>query len=381
MYEQYLVTDSGKLRQIEDALLSSYFKNYDQDFLQTETGKEDIKANVYRRYDRALLHAVPWVARQIDLRGKTVVEIGSGTGSSTAAFAHFVEKIDGYDIDAQALAGARARLEVMELNNVVLHHIAPENLVSTLRDNHADGADIVLLFAVLEHQTIRERQETLKLCWEMLKPDGLLVVTETPNLLQYSDLHTSLLPFLHLLPTELYARYADRSPREGFGGCFANADSMSLRDLDTSIMRWGRGVSYHDFELALGKDHGKHLVAHGFEEEILSWVEVHFEEELLRHYFLVKKLHVPLAFSRIVLNLIYKKSEAPAPELAPPPENIFIAEKQLLREKEFVISSLNKRLAAAEQQLNEVLSSKRWLLGNLLAAPYRKLKELLASQK
>jgi hypothetical protein len=241
--------------------------------------------------------------------------------------------------------------------------------------------DIVLLFAVLEHQTIRERQETLKLCWEMLRPDGLLVITETPNLLQYTDLHTSLLPFLHLLPTELYARYADRSPREGFGGCFAKADSMSLRDLDTSIMRWGRGVSYHDFELALGKNHGRHLVAHGFEEEILSWVEVHFEEELLRHYFLVKKLDVPLAFSRIVLNLIYKKSEMPAPELAPPPENIFIADKQQLIEQDFVISSLNKRLAAAEQQLNEVMSSKRWLLGNLLAAPYRKLKELLASLK
>ena len=112
MYDTYIVKDSEKLRQIEEALLASYFKNYDQDFLSTETGKEDIKANVYRRYNKALQHAVPWVAKQIDLQGKTLVEIGSGTGSSTAAFAHFVEKIDGYDIDEQALAGARARLEV-----------------------------------------------------------------------------------------------------------------------------------------------------------------------------------------------------------------------------------------------------------------------------
>ncbi|MCI5158248.1 MAG: class I SAM-dependent methyltransferase [Candidatus Electrothrix sp. AUS1_2] len=357
-------------------MLTSYFKNYDQDFLRTETGKEDIKANVYRRYNKALLHAVPWVAKQIDLRGKTLVEIGSGTGSSTAAFAHFVKKIDGYDIDAQALAGAQARLEVMELANAELHLIAPEDLVDTLKERHTDGVDIILLFAVLEHQTIKERHETLKLCWDLLNPDGVLVVTETPNLLQYTDLHTSLLPFLHLLPAELYARYASRSPREGFSNCFSKAASLSAEELETVIMRWGRGASYHDFELALGRDHAQYLVANGFEPEILSWVEVHFEEELLRHYFQVKQLAVPPAFSRVVLNLIYKKSDNMTPQLAPVPEPIFLADRQLVRDQETTIRVLSEQLAAAQQQLNDVVTSKRWRLGNLLAAPYRKLKSL-----
>ncbi|WP_417911473.1 class I SAM-dependent methyltransferase [Candidatus Electronema sp. TJ] len=380
MYEQHILNDSGTLRQIEEALLATYFKNYDQDFLQTETGQEDIKANVFRRYNNALAHVVPWVARQIDLRGKTLVEIGSGTGSSTAAFAHFVEKIDGYDIDAQALAGAQARLEVMGLNNVALHLVAAEQLVATLRENHPNGADIVLLFAVLEHQTIRERHETLQLCWQLLNPDGLLVVTETPNLLCYTDLHTSELPFLHLLPSELYVRYADRSLREGFGKGFASLDSMPTEQLDRTIMRWGRGVSFHDFELAIGKEHGKYLVANGFEPEILTWFDVSLEEELLRHYFLTKKLDVPLAFSRVVLNVIYKKSERllPEPELASAPESIFVADKYLLREQNFVINRLNEQLTAAEKHLNEVLASKRWRIGNLIAAPYRKLKALLS---
>ncbi|MCW5207409.1 class I SAM-dependent methyltransferase, partial [Desulfobulbus sp. US2] len=177
MYDKYIVQDSDKLRRIEEALLATYFKNYDQEFLTTETGKEDIKANVHRRYNSALKHVVPWVAKRIDLTGKTLLEIGSGTGSSTAAFAHFVDKIDGYDIDEQALAGARVRMEVMELDNVALHLVAPENLVDTLKENHADGVDIILLFAVLEHQTIQERHETIKLCWELLNPEGILVVT------------------------------------------------------------------------------------------------------------------------------------------------------------------------------------------------------------
>ncbi len=378
MHQEYIIEDGEKLRQIEAALRDSYFKNYDPAFLKTEAGKEDIKANVFRRYNNSLTHVVPWVARHIDLRGKALVEIGSGTGSSTAAFAHFVAKIDGYDIDAQALAGARARLEVMGLNNAALHLVAAEELMAALRRNHAEeGADIVLLFAVLEHQTIRERHETLKLCWELLKPGGLLVVTETPNLLHYGDLHTSQLPFLHLLPSELYARYADRSPREGFGKGFANFAALSVEELDTAIMRWGRGVSFHDFELAIGKEHGKYLVASGFEPEMLSWFDVTLDEELLRHYFLFAHVDAPLGFSRVVLNLIYKKHDGPPPELALPPDSIFVADKYLLREQNFVISSLNERLAAAEKQLHEALSSKRWRIGNLIAAPYRKLKELL----
>jgi len=378
MYEQYVVKDKDQLQQIEDGLLATYFTNYDQSFLSTETGKEDIKANVYRRYNSALKHVVPWVANQIDLKQKTVAEIGCGTGASTAAFAHFVQKVDGYDIDRQAVEGARARLEVMGFENVSLHLVSPEGLVAALKENHPGGVDIILLFAVLEHQTIKERHETLKLCWELLKPGGVLVVNDTPNLLYYTDLHTSLLPFLHWLPSELYARYAGRSPREGFGEGFADFETIPLQELDTSIMRWGRGVSYHDFELALGKNHGQYLVANGFEKEILTWVEVSFEEELLRQYFLVNELKVPLAFSRVVLNLIYKKSnDIPASD-DNIPENIFIADMTVVREQDVSIQKLRDNITATEKHLNEILSSKRWLLGNLLAAPYRKIKTLFS---
>ncbi len=371
MYDQYIVKDQELLQKIEESLLATYFTNYDQSFLETETGQEDIKANVYRRYNSALKHVVPWVANQIDLEQKTVIEIGSGTGASTAAFAHFVQKIDGYDIDKQALDGAQARMDVMGFENVSLHLVTPEKLVSSLKANHSDGVDIILLFAVLEHQTIQERHDTIKLCWELLKPDGVLVVTDTPNLLYYTDLHTSLLPFLHLLPSELYARYADRSPRDGFSTGFENFDTISTQELDTSIMRWGRGVSYHDFELALGKNHGQYLVANGFEKEILSWVEVSFEEELLRHYFVEKALDVPLAFSRVVLNVIYKKSDTTQPCTEDIPENKFLTNMGIVRAQ-------NASILQLENQLHDILTSKRWLIGSIIGAPYRKMKSFFS---
>ncbi|HDH08375.1 MAG TPA: class I SAM-dependent methyltransferase [Gammaproteobacteria bacterium] len=381
MLEQYFVKDKEKLQQIEDALRATYFTNYDANFLDTEAGREDIKANVFKRYESALQHVVPWVANHIDLQGKTLVEVGCGNGASTAAFAHFVKEINGYDIDAQAVDGARARMEVMGFNNVVFHLVTAKDLVARLKENHAnhaEGVDIILFFAVLEHQTIRERHETIRLCWELLNPGGLLVVADTPNLLYFTDLHTSLLPFLHLLPTELYARYANRSPREGFNNGFADFDTMSLEELDTSIMRWGRGVSYHDFELALGTDYGSYLVANGFEKEMLDWVGVSFEEELLRHYFLVKKLDVPLAFSRVVLNLIYKKDKGIIQQSENIPENVFIADMSTVRELETTVNRLRIDLAATEKYLHDILSSKRWLMGNILAAPYRKLKSIFA---
>lgn len=378
MYEQYVVKDREKLQQIEKALLASYFTNYDADFLHTETGRADIEANVSGRYNNALKYVVPWVANQIDLQGKTLAEVGCGTGASTAAFAHFVKEIVGYDIDDQAVSGARARLEVMGFTNVQLHLVSPEELVTSLRKNHAGGVDIILLFAVLEHQTIEERHETIRLCWELLNPDGLLVVTETPNLLHYTDLHTSQLPFLHLLPSELYARYADRSPREGFGASFSAGKSLSFKELDTSIMRWGRGVSYHDFELAMGRDYDQYLVADGFENEMLQWFEVSFEEELLRQFFLVRKLQVPLAFSRVVLNVIFKKNETLAPCKSRVPNNKYVGEMYTISEQEIYINTLENRLKAAEQQLNEMLSSRRWRLGNYLSGPYRKVKSLLS---
>lgn len=374
MYEHYFVKDQEKLRQIEDVLLSTFFTNYDTGFLETEAGREDINANVYARYNNALKHVVPWVADHINLQGKTLAEIGCGTGSSTAAFAHFVRDINGYDIDAQAVAGAGARLDIMGIDNVDLHVVTPEDLLSSLKRNHSEGIDIILLFAVLEHQTIQERQETIQVCWELLNPDGLLVVTETPNLLCYTDLHTSLLPFLHLLPSDLYARYAEHSTRKRFNTSFEDFAGMSSKDLDTSIMRWGRGVSYHDFELAIGKDYGRYLVANGFEEKILGWFEVTFEEELLRHYFVVKELDVPHAFSRAVLNVIFRKNEQNDQEFSEIPENKYISDMYTVKEQEIYINTLLCNLVRAEEHLNEILSSRRWRMGNLLAAPYRKFR-------
>lgn len=360
---------------IEQALLDTYFSDYDQGFLKTEAGKLDIDNNVFERYSHSLRHVVPWLFRQIDLREKRVLEIGCGTGSSTAALAHYVHSIEGYDIHSLAVQGARKRMEIMELNNVNLHIIDEDSLITRIENDAESRYDIILLFAVIEHQSSTERHDTLKACWNLLADNGIMAVIDTPNILHYFDLHTSKLPFLHMLPDRLYAMYAANSPRPAFARSFADEEKLSENELDLKISRWGRGASYHDFELALGKRYRNFIVAEGFEPEILDWFAPTVEEEMLRWYVLIKNFDIPLGFTRCVLNLIFKKHSEITQHnelvtFPAPPLTIFNPD---LEQK---IAVLENALQEKDDLINEIYRSKTWRAGNLIAGPYRTIRNL-----
>ena len=303
--DDYLI-DTEKQALIKNALLQTYFKDKNEDFLKSEYGKIDIEANVNQRYLRSLNNIVPWVSNYIDLQEKILLEIGCGTGSSTVAFSHFVQSIIAYDIDKRSIDAAKKRSRILDISNIKYHLVSPDNLLESIALNSREkNIDIILLFAVLEHMTVAERHDTINFCWDLLSDDGLLVIVETPNLLQYFDSHTSVLPFFHMLPSDLCARYSVNSPRDGFNDYFF--EDENLIDLDVKMSRWGRGVSYHDFELTIGDEYAKYIIANGYEKEILEWFGVTLEEDILRFYIDNKKYKINNAFKRSVLNLILKK--------------------------------------------------------------------------
>lgn len=381
-FEKYILEDQQLKAVIEAGLRETYFSNYEEGFLETELGIQDLQANVFERYNNSLRHVVPWVADHIDLAGKKMVEIGAGTGSSTAAFAHFVDSIHSYDIDALSVEGARKRFEALQIKNASVDLIQKQELIERLEVQHKGGVDVILLFAVLEHQTIEERIATIKTCHQLLHTGGLLVVVETPNLLTYFDYHTSLLPFLHFAPTSLYYRYAKNSPRNGFNSGFAGADSLPAGEIDEAIMRWGRGVSYHDFELALGVNYADCIVANGFEKQILEWVDVSLEEEVLRYYIEQKGLSVPAAFTRVFLNFIMKKGQEVTPcEDKNIPAYKLIASQTEIDQQNQRIADLEFRLGRNERYLTDILQSKRWKWANAITQPYRYVKSVLLNRK
>ncbi len=371
--KEYII-DNAKQALIKKALLETYFRDKSSSFLESEHGKIDVDANVNNRYLRSLQHIVPWVAKQIDLKNKHMVEIGCGTGSSTAAFSYFVKNISAYDIDKDSIDAAKRRMEILDLHNSSFFLVEPENLLETIQTNHTDKIDIILLFAVLEHMTIQERHDTINFCWDMLNDGGILVVVETPNLLQYFDSHTSVLPFFHLLHSDLCAKYSPKSKRDGFNDNFSKTN-LTQKEIDLKMTRWGRGVSYHDFELTLGPNYSEYIVSNGYEPEILSWFSVNTEEEVLRYYISEKGYEIPPGLTRVVLNLIFMKGNVPKTDVINnnvPPISIGMIKPMMKK-----LSTLEKELDEKSRLLDQILSSKRWRLGNIVAAPYRLFRRLL----
>ncbi len=380
--EEYIVHDEHILKMIESGLRETYFADYDAGFLETEYGVQDLEANVFKRYDSCLSHIIPWVSRCIDLSGKRVLEVGTGTGSSAAAFAHFVDSVYTFDIHEPSVRGALTRFDALGLTNIQVDLIQEDAFLETLNSHPDESIDIVLLSAVLEHQTIEERLATLTTCWRLLRDNGIMVVTDTPNLLVYFDFHSSVLPFLHMTPTDLYVRYAKHSPRNGFNKSFDDYEIKDYRELDVQISRWGRGVSYHDFELAFGSGFNDAIVASGFEKEILSWVDVCFEEELLRFFVHHKHMDVHDAFTRAALNFILKKGdEVEKRHCAAAPDFQHISSPQEMLALKGQLAGMQQLVEHKDRHLADILTSKRWKLLTSLTSPYRYLNSLVTKKQ
>ena len=278
-----------------------------------ETGWEDfaseIDAHAFKRHDDTIQLFLPWVWQVCDLKGTRVVEIGCGTGSSAAAFSPYVGEVIGYDIEEMYATVARERIEAHGFNNVEIIQHPPEVVNQRVRDRHrTEQADVVLLFAVLEHQTIPERIDTLQMVKEILKPGGIVVIGETPNRLTYVDRHTSQLPFFNQLPPEMRALYYDRSKRKNFTDSiesFLAKKPRSKDDVEEYFIRWGDAVSYHEFELVFPDIHDT-ILTDGFHPNIQRTRGVKEEDALLDQAFELFTPHVHKAFTIHYLDFVFR---------------------------------------------------------------------------
>jgi Methyltransferase domain len=242
-------------------------------------------------------------------RGETMIEIGSGTGAKTAAFAQVVERVLACDISEPHVRAARARVEALGLENVVLDTMDAQAFLDRIREEHPGGVGLCLLFAVLEHMTLEERLATLRGSWAALRPGGAMVVVETPNRLLPWDWHSSRLPFFNQLPDELALRYYGRSPRRDYvdairRGLEEGGEAGGLE----ALTRQGRGVSYHEFEVALG-DLDPLVVADSYDPEIVEMNPLNRHELELKAFLAREGIDVPIAFSRYWLDLVLRKPE------------------------------------------------------------------------
>ena len=182
-----------------------------------------------------------------DRAGASVLEIGCGTGTSTVALCEQKSRVTAVDVNRDSMEVAKSRLHAYGLTAEFIH-INAAHLLEAFPEQRFD---FILYFASLEHMSFEERIQSLRAAFKMLTTNGYVVLIETPNRLWYFDGHTSLEPFYHWLPNDVAMAYAKFTRRENFKRGF---DAASERDI-SRFVRWGRGVSYHELEIALdGRD-------------------------------------------------------------------------------------------------------------------------------
>ncbi|WP_320671122.1 class I SAM-dependent methyltransferase [Patulibacter defluvii] len=255
------------------------------------------------RWRTATSHVIPWIAEHVPLADATVLEYGCGQGAVSCAFGPHVARHIGVDIDADAVEQARFRVAERGLDNVDLRALPVGGIVDQVRALD-QRIDVVLLYAVVEHLTRDERLAVLEMARDVVAEDGHVVIVECPNRLTPVDHHSSRLPFVDGLPEDVLARYAERSPRASFVEDIAAARAAGGAAAERlALVRAGRGVSFHEFELVFG-DLAQRTVASSYAESLYGVRPVLWEELQLAAMMDGWRPDLPPAWSRSWIDTI-----------------------------------------------------------------------------
>lgn len=118
-----------------------------------------------------------FVLDQIDLQGKTVVDLASGEGYGTEILSRFSEKVYGFDISPEAISHAKKHYQKPNLN-----FVEADACNIPLDDN---SVDVFISFETIEHHD--RHHEMLSEIKRILKPDGILIMS-SPDKKNYSDI-------------------------------------------------------------------------------------------------------------------------------------------------------------------------------------------------
>jgi ubiquinone/menaquinone biosynthesis C-methylase UbiE len=242
------------IAQFRDFLVKAYLPSWyggldlDDKYYDSEEGRMEIENHLFRRLELDRYNFIPWIDKLIPLKGASVLEVGCGSGSATVAIAEQGATVIAVDAHREALELSKLRVHMHDIKTVSFI----EGNAKDLKDLfHKNRFDLILFLAVLEHMTFEERKSALRSAWEMMPTGGHICISDTPNRLWFYDGHTSFLPFFNWLPDEMAFEYSKCSPSYPFNSRFRKFNSESFQ----SFIREGRGVSFHDIDLALGDDH------------------------------------------------------------------------------------------------------------------------------
>ena len=137
-------------KDIRKFLLNSYFTK------NQKIESNDLEDHINRRIIVSRSKIIPWIMKTLELKNKKVLEVGSGTGSSSITLAEQGAVVTGIDLDNNSIKVARHRAQMLDLDIEFLE-------LSGIEINKLNQSfDVVIYYAALEHMTIEERIESLQ---------------------------------------------------------------------------------------------------------------------------------------------------------------------------------------------------------------------------
>jgi 2-polyprenyl-3-methyl-5-hydroxy-6-metoxy-1,4-benzoquinol methylase len=240
IFKNYITLDSHDVELLKASLDTSF-----SPITVNENDRNSVYYILNQRFEDHRKVTIPWLDSVRTLKNAKILEIGCGHGTSAVSLAEQGAQVTAIDVDETYLQIAKTRSEIYGLN-VEFHQLNAIDASDFFQDRKFD---IIIFWAVLEHMTINERIKAIKDTFNMLSEGGLWCIIGTPNRLHFFDSHTSGLPFFHWLPDELAIKYFKNSSRHEYVNRFQNCDGVP--DEMLSFYRWGRGVSFHEIELAI----------------------------------------------------------------------------------------------------------------------------------
>lgn len=137
---------------------------------------------------------------------KRLMDFGCGSGASTMILCRMLPltEIVGIELNDKLLSIARLRAKYYGFDKVTLLDSQNANELPKA----LGGFDYIILNAVYEHLLPLERKTLIPKMWNLLKPNGILFVLETPYRYFPIEIHTTGLPLINYLPDKIALYYA-----------------------------------------------------------------------------------------------------------------------------------------------------------------------------
>ena len=297
--------DEPSCNRLKQSLIHNFFETWviSEEYLATVDGKDDLLTHLYSRLASYRMHAIPWLDHFKAINKARILEIGCGTGALTVALAEQGAKVTAVDVDKHSLTVAKERCAIYGLEASFIE----ANVIDVKELFSGAHFELIIFPTSLEHMTHEERIIAIRDTWNMLEKDDLWCILNAPNRLWYYDSYTSFLPFFFWLPDDLALKYLRFSPRTDFLGSYIDVNDASVSD----FLRLGRGVSFHEFELAIAPIEELNILSdlssYRRKRNVFYWL--YWKKNDSRYSSFLSKVHPAASngFNEKSLNIIIKK--------------------------------------------------------------------------